>query len=157
MRLGAQTGTPPGVCEKSAVNLRQAAFYRHSIGRNVYPAAAPMSFVLRLLLLMAETFSPFYTYLHIPFHRCCMKMVKKRHFSGMALIVWGAQPPRLLFGAPRAAHKRVGRPQWVGPFQASAWAARARRTAPEAGALPSPKCKPSGQDVIIQSQLCENI
>ena len=39
MRLGAQTGTPPGVHEKSAVNLRQAAFYRHSIGHNAYPAA----------------------------------------------------------------------------------------------------------------------
>jgi hypothetical protein len=39
MRLGAQTRTPPGVCEKSAVHFRQAAFYRHPIGRHASPAA----------------------------------------------------------------------------------------------------------------------
>ena len=84
-----------------------------------------------------------------------VKVVEKEHLSGMAylpkfgvhasavimqLIFWGAQPPRLLFGAPRAEHERVGRHRMVGPFQASVWAARARPTAPEAGALPFSDC-----------------
>ena len=35
----------------------------------------------------------------------------------MQLVFWGAQPPRLLFGAPRAEHSPRGTHQTVGQFR----------------------------------------
>jgi hypothetical protein len=122
MRLGAQTGTPPGVCEKSAVNLRQAAFYRHSIGRNAYPAADPVSFVFSLLLMVREKFSPFFTYLHL-FTPTFPKMMyengqKETLRRNNAVDFWGARPPRAQFGAPPRRTRGVGSSQTVVPYQA---------------------------------------
>jgi len=49
---------------------------------------------------------------------------------------WGAQPPQLQFGAPRAEHTRAETHPMVGPFRPQMRTARARSAAPEAGAIP---------------------
>jgi hypothetical protein len=98
-----------------------------------------------------------------------MKVVKKEQLSATALIFGERARPGRSSARHRAEHEGVGRPKTVDPFQFPMCAARARPTAPEAGALPFPPAwfrlqratilarEPSGQDVIIERVICEII
>jgi hypothetical protein len=175
MRLGAQTGTPLGVHEKSAVNLRQTAFYRHSLGRKAHPAAhvfrsqaltdgskpalyfpgkpdarlrhaSDNAAYCRLTPLPAENF-----HLFSPFYTYL-------HINVIALIFWGAHAS----GVPCSASRRTPRTTdflFINEgSQISCWS----RSRPGSDGTPE-ACAPhsevqtlwSGSE--INQQLCENM